>query len=134
MILEWWMQEVEERMELDIFKVNGQMIAEISAAEVVIGSAQDALDLMADAGYQGAGGIICRAEHLAPLFFDLRSGLAGEILLKFSNYRMKLAVIGDFTQFDSQSLHAFIRESNRGRQIFFVPDRETAVRRLSGQS
>jgi len=45
---------------------------------------------------------------------------------------MKLAVIGTFEKYQSKSLQAFIRESSRGRQFFFVPDRETAIAKLTG--
>ena len=54
----------------------------------------------------------------------------GEILQKFSNYRMRLAVVGDFAVHVSSSLKAFIAESNRGAQIAFVADREAALERL----
>ena len=47
-------------------------------------------------------------------------GIAGEILQKFSNYRVRLAIVGDFTKFTSNSLHEFIYESNKGRFIHFV--------------
>jgi len=60
-------------------------------------------------------------------FFDLRTGVAGEVLRKFSNYRFRLAVIGDFTAHSSKSLRDFLYESNRGRLIFFKPDLTAAL-------
>jgi len=30
-------------------------------------------------------------------FFDLSTGLAGEILQKFVNYHVKIAIVGDFS-------------------------------------
>jgi len=56
--------------------------------------------------------------------------LAGEILQKFSNYRMKLSVIGDFSGFMSRSLQDLIRESNRTGIITFVGSPEEAFSRL----
>ena len=38
-------------------------------------------------------GLILNEADLCPEFFDLRTGLAGEVLQKFVNYRAKLAVI-----------------------------------------
>jgi len=64
-------------------------------------------------------------------FFDLKTGLAGEILQKFSNYRVKLAIVGDFEEVKSKSLRDFIRESNRGRTVNFVNSVEEAVERLT---
>jgi len=45
--------------------------------------------MMANADYQGAKRIIMEEKHLNSDFFDLRSGMAGEILQKYSNYKMK---------------------------------------------
>jgi hypothetical protein len=120
-------------MELKIFEVKKQKIAEIESQEISINDTQDALDIMANAGYQGARSIILKEINLGPEFFELRTGVAGEILLKFSNYRVKLAIIGEFDKYKSKSLRALISESNRGNQIFFVPDRDTAVTRIIGQ-
>jgi len=119
-------------MELKIFEINQQKIAEINSEEIVINDIQEALDLMADAGYHGARRIISYEMNFKPEFFELRTGMAGELLQKFSQYRVKLAIIGEFEKYQSKSLTAFIAESNRGNQIFFVPDRDTAIARLTG--
>ena len=57
--------------------------------------------------------------------------MAGEILQKFSNYRFPLVLIGDFSEFPSQSLQDFTRESNKGRQVNFVPTLPEALQLLS---
>jgi len=49
------------------------------------------------------------------------------------NYRMKLAIVGDFSRYTSKSLQDFIRESNRGNQVFFTDTVEAALRRLQGE-
>ncbi|MFW6120130.1 MAG: DUF4180 domain-containing protein [Petrotogales bacterium] len=97
---------------------------------VLIKSAQDALDLFSDAVYEGCNNFIVYKENLSEDFFDLKTGLAGEILQKFSNYRMRLAIIGDFSKYKSKSLEAFIIESNRGNQTFFVSSVEEALKAL----
>jgi hypothetical protein len=119
-------------MELKIIEANNQKIAEIVSDDIVINDTQGALDLMAEAGYYQAKCIILSEFNLKPDFFELRTGMAGEILQKFSQYSVKLAIIGEFEKYKSKSLKAFIVESNRGNQIFFVPDRDTAIARLSG--
>jgi len=119
-------------MELNIIEANNHKIAEIVSDEIVINDTQGALDLMADASYYQARCIILSETNLKPAFFELRTGMAGEILQKFSQYSVKLAIIGEFEKYQSQSLKAFILESNRGNQIFFVPDRDTAIARLTG--
>ena len=117
-------------IEMKIIEKNNQKIAEIISDEVVIKTPQDALDIMADASYYEARSLIIREENLSPEFFDLSTKIAGEILQKFSNYMVKMAIIGEFEKYNSESLKAFIRESNRGNQIFFVSDREIAIERL----
>ena len=117
-------------MELKILEEQNQKIAEIKSDEIVIKTPQDALDLMADASYYEARSLILREKHLSPEFFDLRTRVAGEILQKFSNYMVKMAIIGEFEKYKSESLKAFMRESNQGKQIFFVPDRETAITKI----
>jgi len=41
-------------------------------------------------------------------------------LQKFSTYNGRLAIIGDFSKYDSKSLKDFIFESNKGRRVNFV--------------
>jgi hypothetical protein len=119
-------------MELRILETTNQKIAEVISTGVVINDVRDALDLMVNAGYEDIGHIILYERHLNRDFFDLRTGLAGDILQKCVNYHMKLAIVGDFEKFGSNSLNALIVESNRGKQVFFVPDVETAIVKLGG--
>jgi len=39
------------------------------------------------------GGLVLDEKELSPDFFDLKTGLAGQVLQKFVNYRSRLAVI-----------------------------------------
>ncbi len=117
-------------MQLNLFEVNGHKIVEVESERVVIKDTRDALDLMADAQYKDATSILLYEKNLKPDFFDLKTGMAGEILQKYTNYRMRLAIVGEFEKFESRSLQAFIIESNRGKMIAFVPDRETAIAKL----
>ncbi len=52
-----------------------------------------ALELVAACGEHRTHRLLIRGEHLADDFFNLRSGLAGAVLLKFSNYFIKVAVL-----------------------------------------
>ena len=40
-----------------------------------------------------SGGLLIDESQLGPDFFDLRTGLAGEVLQKFTNYRVRLAIV-----------------------------------------
>jgi Domain of unknown function (DUF4180) len=41
----------------------------------------------------GADGLILTEGDLAREFFDLRSGLAGELFQKFTNYKLRVAIV-----------------------------------------
>ena len=103
-------------------------IAELTSFPEGIKETQDLLDIFANAG---TGYIIIPGELLDPSFFDLKSRFAGELLQKVSNYRVRLAVTGDFSGYGSESLKAFIRESNRTGQVLFLDTAEEAVNRFS---
>lgn len=106
---------------------NGIKVAEIEPDSAGINDAEEMLDIMADAGYNGCSGIILYESLLPKEFFDLKTKLAGEILQKFSNYRMRLAIIGDFSNIKSRSLRDFIRESNKRGIITFPGSLEEAL-------
>jgi hypothetical protein len=88
-----------------------------------IAGPQDALDLIG-AAFGQADVVAVPAGRFDDRFFQLRTGLAGEIMQKFVNYRIRLAVVGDIsTHTDaSTALADLVRESNRGRHIWFVAD------------
>ena len=105
-------------MELKIHEVGAQKIAEVISQEQILASEQQALDLMAEAAYYEARALILQAGQLDPRFYDLSTRLAGDILGKFSLYHMQVAIIGDFEGYGSESLRAFMAESNRGLRIY----------------
>lgn len=118
-------------MEIDITEVNGTNFALITSDNIVIGDAQDALDLLANCRYQGVSKMIIHKEHITPQFFDLKTGLAGDVLQKFSNYDTQLAIVGDFSGYTSKSLKDFIYESNKMRRIVFVSTADEAREKLT---
>lgn len=107
---------------------NGQSVAEFGDNNVRLSTPQEFLQMMMDAG---AEAIIVHQRNLDEAFFDLRTGLAGEMMQKVVNYRLRLAIVGDFSIYESSSLRAFILESNRSNSILFVTTVEEALRRLS---
>ncbi|MGL4608510.1 MAG: DUF4180 domain-containing protein [Trueperaceae bacterium] len=110
--------------------IHHQTVAEVVLEDVVIHTTQDALDILGNASYQGADCMLMYTKNFVPEFFDLRTGLAGDILQKFTNYKMKLILIGDFETFSSNALRAFMIEANRGKQLAFVSSKEKALETL----
>ena len=119
-------------MNIEKITHNNQNIAVISSAELLISDVQSALDLLMDVKYNtDAARIAINKEAVIEDFFILSSGLAGEILQKFVTYQVKLAIYGDFSQYTSKPLRDFIYESNKGRDVFFVDSRDSALQKLS---
>jgi len=118
-------------MDIRLHNTAAGKIAEIISDEITIKDTDDALDLMAESRILDAGKIIIYENQISPSFFDLKTGLAGEILQKISNYRMKLALIGDFSKYKSKSLQDFIRECNRGNSVFFLESQDAAFVKFS---
>lgn len=117
-------------MKIDLIDKNGTRIAEIISDSLEITDSQDALDIMANCSYQGAGMIIIHEKNIVSDFFDLKTGIAGEILQKFSTYNVKLAIVGDFSNYPGKSLKDFIYESNKTGRINFVKDTDQAIEAL----
>ncbi len=119
-------------MTISTVNKNGVEIAILASDEVLVNDVQSALDLLATVCYEtGCERMVLSKSALCDNFFQLKTRLAGEILQKFTNYRMKLAIVGDFSMYASKSLEDFIYESNKGTSIFFVPTIEQAVEKLS---
>lgn len=118
-------------MKTEIYTINNIKIAELISEDLLIKEIQDGLDLLVNVYYQDIDRMIIYEKNIVPEFFDLKTGIAGEILQKFSTYKMKLAIIGDFSKYESKSLKDFIFESNKNRNINFVNSLEEALERLA---
>jgi hypothetical protein len=119
-------------MNIEKIEVNERNIAVVRSSEILIWDVQSALDLMATVQYEvDCNRIVLNKDLLSESFFDLKTRLAGEILQKFINYRVKVAIIGDFSVYSSQSLKDFIYESNNGNDIFYLPTEQQAIEKLS---
>jgi hypothetical protein len=97
-----------------------------------ISSTQDALDLIG-AAFSRADIVAVPAARLDDRFFTLRTGLAGEVMQKFTNYRLRLVVVGDISAqvAASTALRDLVFESNRGHQVWFVTDLDELDARLN---
>lgn len=116
---------------LKFHDLDGIRIAEVTNNGFLISSVQDAVDLLGELSFDNCSTVILREINLYPDFFKLHTGLAGDILQKFSNYNFRIAIIGDFSKYKSKSLQDFIRESNKGNSVCFVDSIETALKKLT---
>jgi len=119
-------------VKISVVKENNTEIAVVDSSEILISDVQSALDFIATIGFEtGCTRIVLNKSAVCEDFFDLSTRLAGEILQKFVNYQVKIAIVGDFSVYTSKSLKDFIYESNKGKDIFFLPDEKQAVEKLS---
>lgn len=107
----------------------------VCAAEgAPLASERDALDLIGEAHGANATLVVIPVTRLDDRFFDLSTRIAGEMLQKFTNYGFHVAIVGDISAWTANSgaLTDFVRESNKGRSVWFVADMDALEARLDG--
>jgi hypothetical protein len=75
----------------------------------------------------GADCLLLDEPALPSEFFDLSSGLAGELLHKLGTYRMRLAGVVPDPSIYSERFQDFLRETNKGIEFRFFTTRQEAV-------
>ena len=90
-------------------------------------------DLVGDAMGEGARLLAIPVARLPLAFWDLASGLAGDLLQVSVNYHVRLAFVGELpaAATGSRSFTALVHESNAGSQHWFVPSLEALRLRLA---
>jgi hypothetical protein len=93
-------------------------------------------DLMGDLFSSGARFVAIPLARLGPDFLRLASGVAGAVLQKLVNYRFQVAVLGDVSTAAAASvpLRDFVRESNRGKAVWFVADLAELEAKLAAEA
>jgi hypothetical protein len=115
-------------MNAKLIETKNGMVAVVHSDVPVITDGQSVLNFVVNAG---AYLIAVNKESITEDFFNLSTGIAGEVAQKFVNYGYRLAIYGDFSHYNSKALHAYIYECNNGKHLNFVADEDEAVRRLS---
>lgn len=101
---------------------------EILPGDGRIESEADELDLVGACGEYRVQRLLLYAENLSEDFFHLRTGLAGEVLLKFSNYHIKFAAVLTPELVNQGRFQEMVLEANRSNNQFHVfYDREQAI-------
>lgn len=78
-------------------------------------------DDIADALVRGMeeGGLVLAESELSPQFFDLRSGLAGELMQKFVNYGARLAIVVPDPSVHGERFCELVHEHRRHPNVRF---------------
>ncbi len=109
---------------------DGYKIAEETSDSLIISSVDDAVDMLGNLSFENCNAVILKESNLHTDFYRLHTGLAGDVLQKFSNYSFRLAIIGDFSKYQSKSLQDFIRECNKGNRVYFMKRLDEALLKL----
>lgn len=101
---------------------------ELLPGNLCLQSEQDALDCVAACGENDTHRLMLHADNLSPKFFDLKTGLAGQILLKFSMYSLKVAAVIHPEVAQKGRFGEMVLEANRSSREFRVfPDAQAAA-------
>ena len=118
-------------MRIETIQKNGVDIAVVTEGAAITDAAS-AMELAMTVRYEtGCSRIAIDKKQVCGDFFILSTQLAGEVLQKFINYRVKMAIYGDYSRYTSKPLHDFIYESNQGNDFFFVATKEEAAEKLA---
>ena len=115
----------------DVAPIGGVPVLRCTADGPLLDDERAALDLIGEA-LGRAEVVAVPVSRIAPAFFALATGVAGAVVQKFVNYRLRLVVVGDITEHvaASTALRDFVREANRGGQTWFVADEAELEARL----
>ena len=92
----------------------------------------DALDIVSGAYEHGASTLILHEVDLPVDFFDLSTKFAGEIVQKFMNYRLVVALVVADEMVYSYAFRQFALEARSGRQFRTFGDEASALAWLDG--
>jgi len=118
-------------MDGEIRSLGGQTMLLCAEDGPLLSSEADALDLIGGLWGLEVDWLALPVARLGEDFLRLRTGLAGAVIQKFVNYRVRLAIVGDLSAWVSEggALGDFVRGSNGGDQVWVVSDRAAVARR-----
>jgi hypothetical protein len=114
------------------FELRGVRVLECSTDGKPPRTAKDATDIIGQAWVEKAKLVALPADWLGDDFFRLSTRVAGEVVQKLLDYGLRVAIVGDIATrvAASESLRDWVRECNRGRQVWFVQDMDELAERL----
>jgi hypothetical protein len=117
-----------------ITEVHGQRVLTYGLDEPTLGSEQDAVDLIGLAYGDEASVVVVPADRVVPEFYTLSTRVLGGVVGKFTSYRVRLVVLGDVSAHlaASDAFRAYVHETNRGRDVWFLATEEELSARLAG--
>ena len=116
-----------------VYETHGVRVLECDANEKQLRNYNEAVELIGNAFEKRASVILLPAECLDDEFFRLSTRIAGELIQKIVQYRLRLVIVGDISRHlaESTALRAFVLEANRGKDVWFLATREELDDRLA---
>jgi hypothetical protein len=126
------LRDLELSMSATSYNMHGTKVLVCSPDGKKLRTDRDAVELIGEAYEHAARWIVIPVERFEDAFFQLHTRIAGEIIQKFVQYGLRVAIVGDISRHtdESSSLRAFVYESNRGDQVWFLPNIEELNQRL----
>jgi PadR family transcriptional regulator, regulatory protein AphA len=113
-------------MDYNLVEKNEKKYIECIPGKILISSEQDALDFVAICGENNTHLLMINASNLSEDFSILKTRVAGSILLKFTNYYIKVAAVLTEELVRQGKFHDWVIETNRGRDFRVFYERASA--------
>ncbi len=115
------------------YELHGVRVLECVPDGARLQTYNDAVDLVGKSFEDHATLIVIPVDCLDDDFFTLSTRIAGELIQKIVQYRRRLVIVGDISGFlaESSALRAFVAESNRGKDVWFLASLEELSDRLA---
>jgi hypothetical protein len=117
-------------MDVQVLSCQGTAYVASCSPRVIIKKAQDILNLLSFGGEHETNLFMLEEENFDAAFYELKSGMAGEIVQKFSNYHVRAVIVGSFESVRSKRFREFMAESNKGNQLRFMQEKDAALQWL----
>ena len=104
-------------MNYRVVNVGSQNYIQCIPGKTCLKDEYDALDLVAACGENGVQRLMMFADNLTEDFYHLSSGVAGDILLKFTNYHIRVAAVLTPELVNQGRFREMVIETNRGNQF-----------------
>lgn len=114
-------------MEYQIIESGNRRILECLPEGGVISSESDAIDLVGLCGVEDTASVLIWHTNLNNDFYDLKSGLAGKVLLKLAIYKIRAAAIIPPEIIGNGRFYEMVIETNRRDDFRVFSSRDEAL-------
>lgn len=114
-------------MEYQIIPLKNRICIECLPYGGIISDERSALDLLGICGEEQADSILLYSTNLNDDFYNLKTGLAGTLMLKWTTYKIIVAAIIPSDRIGTGRFYEMVLETNRRKDFRVFPSRDEAV-------